>query len=106
MVPEGACLVGDVELVQERLIRANRTLVNSSHSIGIVGAMLEDTVPMLTLGEYRKLDDDNDSTYDGGGTIHGIICHLIHDIERERIALVGLDDGSGEDAIDDGGSIN
>jgi hypothetical protein len=47
MVPEGACLVGDVELIQEGLIRANRTLIDSRYSISIVGAMLEDTVPML-----------------------------------------------------------
>ena len=40
VVPEGSCLVGDIELIQEGLVRTNWTLVDTCHSIGVVGPML------------------------------------------------------------------
>ena len=45
-----------------------------------------------------------DPTYNGGRTIHGIVRHLVDDVQRERVSLLGLDNGSGEHAVGDGGS--
>ena len=47
MVPECSCLVGNLELVQERMARRDRALVDSDWTVRPCRAFLEETVPVL-----------------------------------------------------------
>ena len=47
VVPEGAGLTSRGEIVQERVARGDRALVNHRRAISIVGALLEQSMPML-----------------------------------------------------------
>lgn len=41
------CLIGNIEVVQERFTRRDRALCYESRAIVVVGSMLEKAVPML-----------------------------------------------------------
>jgi hypothetical protein len=47
VVPECARLIRDAELVQERMARRDRALVDAHRSVSPVGTFLEQTMPML-----------------------------------------------------------
>ena len=48
MIPEGTRLISSLEIIEERIIRSNRTLCNESHAIGPIRLfLLEYSMPML-----------------------------------------------------------
>lgn len=79
VVPESSSLVGNCELIQERMARSNRTLRNARRSICPGTAGLEESMPM-----------------DTGGPKHGSVRQQVDDIQRECVSLVSYDEGTWE----------
>jgi hypothetical protein len=58
VIPEGTSLTSRLEIIQERIVRSNRTLCDESHAVCPVRLfLLEDAMPMLLiLSEHLKND--------------------------------------------------
>ena len=56
VVPEGASLTRDAEIVQERVVGSDGALIHKGSTIVLVGIMLEQSVPVLlkTKNEQTK----------------------------------------------------
>jgi hypothetical protein len=54
MIPEGSCLIWDMEVIQERIVWCNWTLSDSDRTICPTRTSLEKTMPMLR-SQIRKL---------------------------------------------------
>ena len=49
VVPEGTCLIGDVEVVQEGVPRGDGTLCDEGRAVCPRRALLKETMPMLAM---------------------------------------------------------
>lgn len=81
-------MVECIEFIQKALIRYDRTLGNEGRTVGIICAMLKDTVPMLQKEIMTFLENCNKGrSYDRGGQIQRCIGQLIDDVDFEFLAL-------------------
>ena len=88
VVPVRAGLVGDVEVVQERVPCRDGALVHKGSPVGPVGAFLEETVPVLERAFVRSLTyGDHQATYNSGRREHCVVGEIVDYIELEVVAL-------------------
>ena len=87
--PALTSLVLSVEVVQERVARDDRALVDEGGAISPVGVLLEHAVPVLhnrVLATSTSKQTD-EGTYDGGLGKHGCVGEVVDDVDLEVIAL-------------------
>ena len=79
------------EVVQERVSCRDRTLVDEGGAVGPVGALLEETVPVLrgrTHGRVRsRQPSTSESAYNGGRLQHRRISEIVDHVKLEVVAL-------------------
>jgi hypothetical protein len=93
VVPTGAVLAG-LEAVGAGVARGDSTLSDTWNTVLIVGAVLDDTVPM-NLGLSVRLESHEELSYRSS-----IVLHLVGDMDLDPVTPVALDGGTGHLAVD------
>ena len=96
VIPEGTSLVSRLEIIEERVVRGNRTLCNERHAVVPVGLfLLEDTMPVLLVmsiaSKMTRLE-----TYNARTAQHSRVFQLVNYEDLETIPLVASNYGPRE----------
>jgi hypothetical protein len=89
MVPERPRLIGNGELVLERMTRRDWALANERRAICPNRAPLEYTVPVLQrLVSPQSADAQKEwATNDGRAPVHGVVLKPVDDVDLELVTL-------------------
>ncbi len=83
-------LARDMEVIQKRMPGRDRTLIHEGRAICPVGALLEETVPVLRerISSCTTMRSWGEVTTDNAGCLeHSVVGELVDDVESETVAL-------------------
>ena len=82
-------MVRDRKVVQKTFVWYNGTLSDVSRTIGVVGVLLEDAMPMLQVGHISKVPNPSpvERFYNRGCQVQGIVVEFIGNLYLEPVTL-------------------